>query len=160
MNDSKNYNFFKENQLNNNIIAEINIIYKILLLFLGEKKLVEISNDNLFWSNCRKYLIDKSKDGKIGTMINNNIKNFNFEHKTINSIELILFGNKNNIINGYYEKLCKTTGLIIPLIKEALEFCGIIINEKNKKSFFILDNLIYNQNLINKINNIIKESNK
>ena len=136
LNEKQNINFFIENRMDKNKITEINIIYKILLLFLGEKKLVEISDDNIFWKKCCKYFLDNSDEGKIGDFIINQIKNFCFDHQTINLIEFTLIGNKNNIINGYYEKLCKTTGLLIPLIKQALIYK-------------------YNQKLINKLDNII-----
>ena len=153
LNEAQNIKLFKEKQINKNKITEINIIYKILLLLLGEKKLVEISDDYTFWKKCCKYFLDKS-EGKIGNYIINQVKNFYFDHQTINLIEFTLIGNKNNILNGYYEKLCKTTGLIIPLIKQVLEYCGIITSDK-KYNPRILDNLKYNQMLINKLDIII-----
>ena len=153
LNEAQNIKLFKEKQINKNKITEINIIYKILLLLLGEKKLVEISDDYTFWKKCCKYFLDKS-EGKIGNCIINQVKNFYFDHQTINLIEFTLIGNKNNILNGYYEKLCKTTGLIMPLIKQALEYCGIITTD-NKYNPRILDNLKYNLMLINKLDIII-----
>jgi len=155
LNEKQYINFFTENRIEKNKITEINIIYKILLLFLGEKKLVEISDDYIFWKKCCNYFLENSDEGKIGNYIINQIKNFNFDHRTINLIEFTLIGNKNNIINGYYEKLCKTTGLLIPLIKQALIYCGIIITDKKNNTSRILDNLKYNQMLINKLDNII-----
>ena len=155
LNEKQNINFFIENKIDKNKVTEINIIYKILLLLLGEKKLVEISDDNIFWEKCCKFFLDNSDEGKIGNYIINQIKNFCFDHRTINLIEFTLIGNKNNIINGYYEKLCKTTGLLIPLIKQALIYCGIIISDKKNMTSRILDNLKYNQILINKLDNII-----
>ena len=153
LNEAQNIKLFKEKQINKNKITEINIIYKILLLLLGEKKMVEISDDYTFWKKCCKYFLDKS-EGKIGNCIINQVKNFYFDHQTINLIEFTLIGNKNNILNGYYEKLCKTTGLIMPLIKQALEYCGIITSD-NKYNPRILDNLKYNLMLINKLDIII-----
>ena len=155
LNNSQIIKLFKENQIDNNKIAEINIIYKVLLLLFREKKLVEISDDIIFWKNCCKYFFEKSEDGKIGNYIINQSKNFCFDHKTINLIEFVLIGNKNNIINGYYDKLCKTTELILPLIKQALEYCGVIYTDKKNNLNKILDNLQYNQMLINKLDNII-----
>ena len=155
LNEKQNINFFIENRMDKNKITEINIIYKILLLFLGEKKLVEISDDNIFWQKCCKYFLDNSDEGKIGNFIINQIKNFCFDHQTINLIEFTLIGNKNNIKNGYYEKLCKTTALLIPLIKQALIYCGIIISDKKNMTSRILDNLEYNQILIKKLDKII-----
>ena len=155
LNENQNIKLFKENQINNNKITEINIIYRILLLLFGEKKLAEISDDNNFWKNTCKYFLNKSVKEKIGNFIIDKAKNFCFDHQTINLIEFILIGNKNNIINGYYEKLCKTTGLIIPLIREALDYCGVIIIDTKNRANRLLDNLQYNQKLINKLDNII-----
>ena len=155
LNDPQNTKLLKENIINNNKITEINIIYRILLLLFGEKQIVEISDDNLFWENCCKYLNNKSIEGKIGNFIISKVDHLCFDHQTINSIESIIIGNKNNILNGYYEKLCKTTGLIIPLIKESLEYCGIIIPDLNNISGKILDNLQYNKKMITKLDSII-----
>ena len=155
LNNFQYIKLFKENHINNNKITEINIIYKLLLLFMGEKNLVEISDDNIFWKNCCKYFLGKSDEGKIGNYIISQAKNFCFDHRTINLIEFMLIGNKNNIINGYYEKLCKTTGLIIPLIKQALEYCGVIFTDKKNNINKVLENLQYNQILINKLDSII-----
>lgn len=55
LNEKQNINFFIENKIDKNKVTEINIIYKILLLLLGEKKLVEISDDNIFWEKCCKF---------------------------------------------------------------------------------------------------------
>ena len=156
LNENQYIKLFKENQINNNKITEINIIYRILLLLLGEKTIAEISDDNNFWKNACKYFLDKMTKEKIGNFIIDKSKNFCFDHHKINSIEFILIGNKNNITNGYYEKLCKTTGLIIPLIKEALDFCGVIAIDTKTRANRLLDNLQYNQKLIYKLNNIIK----
>ncbi len=156
LNENQYIQLFKENQINNNKITEINIIYRILLLLFGEKKIVEISDDNLFWKNVCKYFLDKITKENIGNFIVEKSKNLNFDHQTINLIEFILIGNKNNIINGYYEKLCKTTGLIIPLIREALDFCGVVVTDTKIRANRLLDNLQYNQKLICKLDNIIK----
>jgi len=153
LNEVQNIKLFKEKQINKNKITEINIIYKILLLLLGEKKLVEISDDYTFWKKCCTYFLSKS-EGKIGNFIINQVKNFCFDHQTINLIEFTLIGNKSNILNGYYEKLCKTTGLIIPLIKQILEYCGVTLSD-NKNNPRILDNLKYNKMLINKLDIMI-----
>ena len=75
LNEKQNINFFIENKIDKNKVTEINIIYKILLLLLGEKKLVEISDDNIFWEKCCKFFLDNSDEGKIGNYIINQIKN-------------------------------------------------------------------------------------
>lgn len=55
LNEKQNINFFIENKIDKNKVTEINIIYKILLLLLGEKKLVEISDDNIFGKNVANF---------------------------------------------------------------------------------------------------------
>ena len=42
----------------------------------------------------------------------------------------LLVGIKPKFIHTTFSKICPTTGLLFFLIKEALEYCGVLINEK------------------------------
>ena len=44
----------------------------------------------------------------------------------------------------------------MPLIREALYFCGIIENDTKTNTNIILDNLLFNQKLICKLEDIIR----
>lgn len=50
---------------------------------------------------------------------------------------------------AYFSKICGTTGLIIFLIKDALEYAGIIIQEKKNIPARLHSNLIYILKLLN-----------
>jgi len=52
--------------------------------------------------------------------------------------------NLSKISPAYYSKLCATTGFLIFLIKDALEYAGIIVDKKPNQSR-ILKNLLYQQ---------------
>ena len=55
---------------------------------------------------------------------------------------------KKKINPNYFSKICGTTGLLIFLIKDTLEYCGVIINDKKTQPARILDNLLYYKNTI------------
>ena len=126
---------------------EICIIYRVLFALFGEYKIATIYGDQLFWIKCTEYLINNS-NGKIGTFIVDKFKDITFEHKKIFLLNKLLIGAKKNINPTYYSKICGTTGLLIFIIKDALEYCGVIINEKKTQPARIFDNLMYYKNSI------------
>jgi len=126
---------------------EICVIYRILFALFGEYKIATIFGDQLFWIKCTEYLISNS-NGKIGTFIVDKFKDITFEHKKIFLLNKLLVGIKKNINPTYYSKICGTTGLLIFIIKDALEYCGVIINEKKTQPARIIDNLMYYKNSI------------
>ena len=139
-------NIFKKS-LTDKKIDEICIVYRVLLTLFGEYKICSISGNKLFWTKCTEY-INENSEGKIGTFILKKFNDITFEHKKIVSINKLLLGIKKNINAGYFSKICGTTGLLIFIIKDALEYCGAIINEKKTQPARILDNLLYYKNLI------------
>ena len=149
---------FKKSILEDNL-KEILIIYRILFYLLSENEIAEIKDENLFWNKMREYLLNKS-EGKIGTYISNSVKNFNFNNKTIYIINKLVKDIKNKIIPSYYTKICGTTGLVVFLIKDALEYCGIIYSDKKTQPSIIYKNLEYEKEQVYKIHNYIEFLNK
>ena len=149
---------FKKSILEDNL-KEILIIYRILFYLLSENEIAEIKDENLFWNKMREYLLNKS-EGKIGTFISNSVKNFNFNNKTIYLINKLVKDIKNKIIPSYYTKICGTTGLVVFLIKDALEYCGIIYSDKKTQPSIIYKNLEYEKEQVYKIHNYIEFLNK
>ncbi len=66
----------------------------------------------------------------------------------------------NKINPTYFSKNCSTTGLFAFLVKDVLEYCGLINNEKRSQIKKIFNNNVYfldNLNIkINKIENQIE----
>ena len=126
---------------------EICIVYRVLFTLFGEYDIATIYGDQLFWIKCTEYLI-KNSNGKIGTFILDKFKDITFEHQKIFLLNKLLVGMKKKINPNYFSKICGTTGLLIFLIKDTLEYCGVIINDKKTQPARILDNLLYYKNTI------------
>ncbi len=120
---------------------------------MNEIKIAEIVDDGEFWTKCIEYLNNNGKE-KIGSFILEKTKNFDFSHKSIYLLNKLLVGIKPNINPAFFSKLSGTTGMLIFIIKEALEFCGVLVSKKTPKSR-IYDNLIYYKNMIDHLTNFI-----
>ena len=145
---------FKKPVLEKNV-EEICKVYRTLFTLLGEYKIANIPEDEYFWVKCTEYLNNKS-EGKIGSFILEKFKNVTFDKKKIVLINKFLVGMKKKINPNYFPKICGTTGLLIFLIKDALEYCGVIINDKKTQPARILDNLMYYKNSIETLAQIIE----
>ena len=145
---------FKKPVLEKNA-EEICKVYRTLFTLIDEYQIANIPEDEYFWIKCTEYLNNKS-GGKIGSFILNKFKIVDFDKKKIVLINKILVGMKKIINPNYFHKICGTTGLLIFLIKDALEYCGVIINEKKTQPARILDNLMYYKNTIETLAQIIE----
>ena len=148
------YKLFKKPVLEKNV-TEICKVYRTLFVLFGEYQIANIPEDEYFWVKCTEYLNNNS-GGKIGTFILDKFKNMTFEKKKIVMINKFLVGMKKNINPNYFSKICGTTGLLVFLIKDALEYCGVIVNSKKTQPARILDNLMYYKNTIDNLAQIIE----
>ena len=149
-NKSTNIKIYKHDLDKNNRDNKLIIIeHKILFILLGKEEIYSIKNENIFWKKCCDYLIENSS-GKLGYFIFEKIKEFKFNLKYINKIENIIKDNKKNII----KELTNNNFLITPLIKEFLEYCGIIIVPSKTQVSLVIKNLENNQKKIKYLNNL------
>ena len=130
---------------NDNLIG----IYKILFVFLGEEKIYNIFNKDIFWKKCYLYFSDNSKKNIIDFIVQK-ILLFNFSVKEFNIIENLLKENKDEIIN----EITNNKNYLIPLIKELLEYFGIIFSKDKTEGNIYIKNLRRNQIIINYLNNL------
>ena len=144
---------FKTPILDDNL-NDIYIIYRLLFVLFGEHEIADIMDDRVFWVKCTEYLVTKS-NGKIGSFIVEKSKNFDFSHKSIYLMNRLLVGIKPKIIPTTFSKISGTTGLLFFLIKDALEYCGVLINDKKTQPSRIYDNLMYYKNIIDNLANFI-----
>ena len=87
--------------------------------------------------------------------ISNSIQNFDFSPENLYKVKRILGNKANEIKHTNYSKICGTTGLVIFLIKDALEYCGIIQNDKKNIPSILLKNLEYLETIENKVDKYI-----
>jgi len=144
---------FKKPMLEKNV-DDICTVYRVLLALFGEFKIATISGNQLFWIKCTEYIIGNS-NGKIGSFILKKLEDVTFEHQKIYLVNKLLFRMKNKINANYFSKICGTTGLLIFVIRDVLEYCGVIINEKKTQPARILDNLLYYKNCNDTLANFI-----
>ena len=152
--DNPLYSKFFEIPILDDNLNDIYIIYRLLFVLFGEHEIADIMDDRLFWVKSTEYLIKKS-DGKIGTFILEKSKNFDFSHQSIYLMNRLLVGIKPKFIPTTFTKISGTTGLLFFLIKECLEYCGVLINDKKTQPNRIYDNLIYYKNLTDSLANFI-----
>jgi hypothetical protein len=93
----------------------------------------------------------KNNNGKTGEFFKDSINNFDFSIKNIYEVKKIVSGNEDKIKPTVFSKICSTTGLVIFLIKDSLEYIGVIHNIKKNIPFFSLKYLEFIGDLQNKI---------
>ena len=133
----------------NNICGNIITIYKIFFVFVGEEKIYDTLNADIFWKKCYNYFNEKCK-GNIGNFILNKIQLFNFKSKEFNKIRNLLKENKNEIIN----EISDSENCLMSLIKELFEYFGIIFSKDKTEGNIYINNLKRNQIIINYLNNL------
>ena len=134
-------------------LSEIYIVYRVLFLLFGEQKIAEIVDDGEFWEKCIEYL-NTNGGNKIGSFILEKSKSFDFSKNSIYLINKLLVGIKPNFTTAHFSKVNGTTGLLMFIIRDALEYAGIIVTKRTPKSR-IYNNLVYYKNLIENLTNFI-----
>jgi len=155
-----NEDYYKKSFKNNKLIEdenkkEIILVYKIFFQFL-KNDIVNIKNNNNFWSETCNY-INNNSNGRIGDFIIEKGKEFDFSAENLYKIKKLLNGNEEKMKNKYYSERDGGTGLFVFLIKDALEFSGLIENEKKSCPKIMLNYYEYVQNLNDKIANYISK---
>jgi hypothetical protein len=121
---------------------DVKVIYRIFFYLCNKKDIATIEDNVEFWNVCSSYLINEG-NGKTGSLINNLVKVFDFSDNNIYKINKLVEKNNAKIAPAYFSKICATTGLFIFLIKDALEYAGIIYQDKKTPSGRLLQNLEY-----------------
>ena len=89
-----------------------------------------IKNDDLkFWKLTLKYF-KEDNNGKIGTAIENDLKNIDTSVENVFKIERLLGKYVSKLTPNYYTKICGTSGLMVFIIKDIMEWVGIIYDKK------------------------------
>ena len=128
LNDELYTKIFYNNNLEGRLL-EIVIIYRILACLLKKNEILKIKSDKVFWGKICDWLLEE-RNVKLGEFLKNESKKFNFNNENIKKLRKLTQNVKDKISPNYYSKVCGTTGLVVFIVKDALEFCGVIVNEK------------------------------
>ena len=78
---------------------------------------------------------------------------FNFDDKNILKLKEMAKDKVEKLKPAYFGKICGTTGLFVFLVKDTLEYCGVIEDKKTPGNR-IKANYLYQKKLFDGINNI------
>jgi len=139
-------------------LNDIIIIYRIFFQFLKDIDFKNIQDDKLFWIKASDYILNNS-NGKLGDFFNNSIENMEFNMKNIFEVKKIVYGNEDKIKPSNFISICGTTGLVAFLVKDCLEYCGIIVSTKKNVPYLCLKYLEYVEEIQNKLKEYIENIN-
>ena len=137
-------------------LDKILLVYRIFFQLIGKEDFVNINNNKLFWEKTRNYILDNNK-GKTGDFFKEYINEFDFTNKNIYKLKKLIFGVEDTLKPLYFGDICKTTGLVIFIIKDSLEYCGLIHNDKKTMPIIYINYLEYIQNIISKLKEYIEK---
>jgi hypothetical protein len=127
LNEEANYEkiFISEEIPNKDII----FIYRLLLQLINKDNKKINQNDTELWKSAKDILFTNRKE-KLGNHLTQLIKEINYSDDNILIINDMCKGKNETLTPKYYNNLCPTTALIFLIIKEILEYCGILIGKK------------------------------
>ena len=154
LNNKEHLKFFsKENY--STFSDDLYIVYKIIFQLNKNNEIKNSENKKEFFEKMCKYISDNIKDDKIGDLFKIIVNNFDFSQENIFQIKKIIKGNEDKLKPKYYSKICQTTGLVIFLIKDILEYLGLNQTKKTSPAI-ILANLEFLEKMKTKIPNYLK----
>ena len=142
LNDKLYFKLFKNENFPN---IEIIIVYKIYFQLVNkEKNIIEEKDIEIFWKKVKEYFLNKNNNNiQIGNLLENQFKQLDFSKENFVKIYNLCEGKINKLTPVYYSKICATTGLFIFLIKDALEYLGIINDKKKTQINRMYQNLCF-----------------
>ncbi len=154
----KDYAYFEENQL----IPYFRLFFQLTGLFQCDTK--DITNHE-FVFKIKEYFSYNSVGLGIGDLSKNLSDKFDFSEDNVERVFQIMQNNQLKSIDTVkVGKLCKTTGIISFLVKDALVYCGLDVNDKksgNVKNFsekkFIIEHNFDFKDMLNVSNKVLEK---
>lgn len=146
--DIKNYNLFSD---------DIYIVYKIIFQLIENNDVKNSSSKKEFFEKMGEYVFCLiNENNKIGDIFKNMVKEFQFNKENIYKIKNIIKGKEEKLKPLNYSQICKTTGLVIFLVKDILEYLGLNSKENKKIHIINLMNLEFFEEVKTKLPNYLK----
>ena len=106
---------------------DILFIYNIFFCILTNKNIQNIIKDDItFWRYICDFFTNR-KNISLGSFIENQIRKINLDTNTELLYKLYTLSNSNihKIKPNYYQNICKTTGIIVFIIKDIIDYLGL-----------------------------------
>ena len=134
-------------------LEEISVIYRIFCHFLGIENIAEIKNDKIFWEKFSKYVLD-NKGEKLSEFCIESSKKFKFDNKIILKVKSLSKDLNEKLKPKYWSNICGTTGFFVFMIKDAVEYSGVLEDKKTQPSR-IKENYLYVKSLFEKLDKYV-----
>ena len=156
LNDEEHEKFFKSE--NYYLFSDdIYIVYKIIFQLIKDNDIKNAENKKDFFEKMGKYVDEHVQDkNKYGDFFKNMVNEFEFSEENIFQIKKIIKGNEEKLKPKNYSQICATTGLIIFLVKDILEYLGLNVNANKGCPVFVLMNLEFLEKVKTKLPNYLK----
>jgi len=146
--DIKNYNLFSD---------DIYIVYQIIFQLIESNDVKNSSGKKEFFEKMGEFIYYHiNENNKIGDIFKNMVKEFQFNKENIYKIKNIIKGKEEKLKPLNYSQICKTTGLVIFLVKDILEYLGLNSKENKKIPIIKLMNLEFFEEVKTKLPNYLK----
>jgi hypothetical protein len=113
---------------------DILLVYKIFYLLINKPEIAEIASKEAFWNRACSFFMNECNNA-IGKFIQDSITNINLSCENVLKIKRLVGNDANKITPSYFSKMCGTSGLIAFLLKDTLEYVGIIVDTKKTPPF-------------------------
>ena len=133
---------------------EVLLVYKVYFMLRNNNDaIVNGSDKDELWLKVREYFIWERKDLALGQFVQSEIRNMDYSDKNIYKVKLFCKPHVNVLNPLYYSKMCPTTGVFAFLVKEVLEYMGVVGGTERRK----YRNIRYEMSLIEEKIEKIKE---
>jgi hypothetical protein len=127
LNEEKSANILISEKIPN---KDLIYIYRLFLQLINKDKEINNKNDKEFW-NLAKDKIFTNKKGELSENVKEMLTQLNFSEENLRLVNNIYKECMDKFsIPKYYNNLCPTTGIFFFLVKEILEYCGILVGKK------------------------------
>ena len=128
LNEKNSDSIFIKRDFPKNNSKDILFIYNIFFCILTNKNIQNtIKDDFTFWRYICDFFTNRKSNISLGSFIENQIRKINFDTNNELLYKLYTLSNSNihKIKPNYYQNICKTTGIIVFIIKDIIDYLGL-----------------------------------
>lgn len=154
-----NYSRIFKGGMKDDVLDKVVFLYRIYCIIIRRNDLAEIKNNRKFWDKFSEYVCKEEETKSLDALFIESANNFCFDDKAIYEIRKIsMVTDKYNPLD--YSNICGTSGLFAFLIKDILEYTGILIDKKKTPPIRIKKNLEFYKQKYEGVNKFVEIINK
>lgn len=129
--------------------SDIILIYKIFFQLINQNtEIAHTQDEAILWKQISNIFKEKA-NGKLGDLIIELLTTIDLSNENLLKLNILCNNHLTKLTPIYYAKQCSTTGLFIFIVKEALEYGGIL-QDKKTSALRMKNNLVNWIEILNK----------